>query len=94
MKIDIFWSASRFVLSLMLQKQTQQGVHHFAFDFNLLAFLLLSCLKTFNEHFNSQRTEADILSIVSKAEEFEQLKVRGSPVKAASVAVGDHVLRS
>lgn len=32
-------------------------------------------LKTFNENFNSQRTEADILSIVSKAEEFEQLKV-------------------
>lgn len=34
-------------------------------------------VKTFNENFNSQRTEADILSIVSKAEEFEQLKVRG-----------------
>lgn len=33
--------------------------------------------KTFNENFNSQRTEADILSIVSKAEEFEQLKVGG-----------------
>lgn len=35
--------------------------------------------KTFNESFNSQRTEADILSIVSKAEEFEQLKVSGRP---------------
>ena len=34
-------------------------------------------LKTFNELFNSQRTEAEVFSIVSKAEEFEQLKVRG-----------------
>lgn len=35
-------------------------------------------MKTFNELFNSQKTEADILSIVSKAEEFDQLKVGGS----------------
>ncbi|KAK1895019.1 Activating signal cointegrator 1 complex subunit 3 [Dissostichus eleginoides] len=33
-------------------------------------------IETFNDMFNSQRTEADILSIVSKAEEFDQLKVR------------------
>lgn len=32
-------------------------------------------LQTFNEHLNSQQTEAEILSTVSKAEEFEQLKV-------------------
>lgn len=32
-------------------------------------------VKTFNENLNSQQTEADILSTVSKAEEFEQLKV-------------------
>lgn len=34
-------------------------------------------MKTFNELFTSQQTEADILCTVSKAEEFEQLKVRG-----------------
>lgn len=42
----------------------------FVFSFPPLIFF-----KTFNESFNSQRTEADVLSIVSKAEEFEQLKV-------------------
>ncbi|XP_061770948.1 activating signal cointegrator 1 complex subunit 3 [Nerophis ophidion] len=39
-------------------------------------YIKYNTIETFNEHFNSQRTEADILSIVSKAEEFEQLKVR------------------
>ncbi|XP_039972901.1 activating signal cointegrator 1 complex subunit 3 [Xiphias gladius] len=39
-------------------------------------YIRYNTIETFNEHFNSQRTEADILSIVSKAEEFEQLKVR------------------
>lgn len=43
-------------------------------SFHVLVFFFL--LQTFNELFNSQRTEADILSIVSKAEEFDQLKVR------------------
>lgn len=33
--------------------------------------------QTFNDLFNAQKTEGDILSIVSKAEEFEQVKVRG-----------------
>ena len=33
-------------------------------------------MKTFNELFNSQKTEGDIFSIVSKAEEFEQVKER------------------
>ncbi|KAM3873609.1 activating signal cointegrator 1 complex subunit 3 [Diretmus argenteus] len=37
--------------------------------------------ETFNELFNSQRTEADIFSIVSKAEEFEQVKVREEEVE-------------
>lgn len=44
---------------------------------NHFYFFFSPPVKTFNENFNSQRTEADILSIVSKAEEFEQLKVRG-----------------
>ncbi|CAN9514188.1 unnamed protein product [Ophioblennius macclurei] len=39
-------------------------------------YIKYNTIETFNELFNSQRTEADILSIVSKAEEFEQLKVR------------------
>lgn len=43
---------------------------------NIQLFLFSSCVKTFNELFSSQNTEADILNIVSKAEEFEQLKVR------------------
>uniref|UniRef100_A0A665WR59 Activating signal cointegrator 1 complex subunit 3 n=1 Tax=Echeneis naucrates TaxID=173247 RepID=A0A665WR59_ECHNA len=39
-------------------------------------YIRYNTIETFNELFNSQRTDADILSIVSKAEEFEQLKVR------------------
>ncbi|KAJ0066258.1 hypothetical protein NL108_004118 [Boleophthalmus pectinirostris] len=39
-------------------------------------YIKYNTIETFNELFNSQRTEADILSIVSKAEEFDQLKVR------------------
>ncbi|XP_056289492.1 activating signal cointegrator 1 complex subunit 3 [Pseudoliparis swirei] len=39
-------------------------------------YITYNTIETFNELFNSQRTEADILSIVSKAEEFDQLKVR------------------
>lgn len=39
-------------------------------------YIKYNTIETFNELFNSQRTEGDILSIVSKAEEFEQLKVR------------------
>uniref|UniRef100_A0A8C2Z061 Activating signal cointegrator 1 complex subunit 3 n=1 Tax=Cyclopterus lumpus TaxID=8103 RepID=A0A8C2Z061_CYCLU len=39
-------------------------------------YIRYNTIETFNELFNSQRTEADILSIVSKAEEFDQLKVR------------------
>ncbi|XP_028280593.1 activating signal cointegrator 1 complex subunit 3 [Parambassis ranga] len=39
-------------------------------------YIRYNTIETFNELFNSQRTEADILNIVSKSEEFEQLKVR------------------
>lgn len=39
-------------------------------------YIKYNTMETFNELFNSQKTEADILSIVSKAEEFEQVKVR------------------
>ncbi|XP_030580581.1 activating signal cointegrator 1 complex subunit 3 [Archocentrus centrarchus] len=39
-------------------------------------YIKYNTIETFNELFNSQRTEAEILNIVSRAEEFEQLKVR------------------
>ncbi|KAJ3598427.1 hypothetical protein NHX12_001937, partial [Muraenolepis orangiensis] len=39
-------------------------------------YIKYNTIETFNELFNSQRTEGDIFSIVSKAEEFEQVKVR------------------
>uniref|UniRef100_A0A674AIC3 RNA helicase n=1 Tax=Salmo trutta TaxID=8032 RepID=A0A674AIC3_SALTR len=39
-------------------------------------YIKYNTMEMFNELFNSQKTEADILSIVSKAEEFEQVKVR------------------
>uniref|UniRef100_A0A3B3DTQ4 Activating signal cointegrator 1 complex subunit 3 n=1 Tax=Oryzias melastigma TaxID=30732 RepID=A0A3B3DTQ4_ORYME len=39
-------------------------------------YIRYNTIETFNELFSSQNTEADILNIVSKAEEFEQLKVR------------------
>lgn len=35
----------------------------------------LFSLQTFNELFDAHKTEGDILAIVSKAEEFEQIKV-------------------
>uniref|UniRef100_A0A8B9HJP4 Activating signal cointegrator 1 complex subunit 3 n=1 Tax=Astyanax mexicanus TaxID=7994 RepID=A0A8B9HJP4_ASTMX len=39
-------------------------------------YIKYNTIETFNELFNAQKTDADILSIVSKAEEFEQVKVR------------------
>ncbi|XP_073703976.1 activating signal cointegrator 1 complex subunit 3 [Garra rufa] len=39
-------------------------------------YIKYNTIETFNELFNAQKTEGDILSIVSKAEEFEQIKVR------------------
>lgn len=39
-------------------------------------YIKYNTIETFNDLFDAQKTEADILSIVSKAEEFEQVKVR------------------
>nr|E7F8F4.2 RecName: Full=Activating signal cointegrator 1 complex subunit 3 [Danio rerio] len=39
-------------------------------------YIKYNTIESFNELFNAQNTEADVLSIVSKAEEFEQIKVR------------------
>ncbi|XP_053736130.1 activating signal cointegrator 1 complex subunit 3 isoform X1 [Synchiropus splendidus] len=44
-------------------------------------YIRYNTIETFNELFNSQRTEADILSIVCKAEEFEQLKIRDEEIE-------------
>uniref|UniRef100_A0A3Q3K309 Activating signal cointegrator 1 complex subunit 3 n=1 Tax=Monopterus albus TaxID=43700 RepID=A0A3Q3K309_MONAL len=44
-------------------------------------YIRYNTIETFNELFNSQQTEADILSTVSKAEEFEQLKVRDEEIE-------------
>ncbi|XP_019946883.1 activating signal cointegrator 1 complex subunit 3 [Paralichthys olivaceus] len=44
-------------------------------------YIRYNTIETFNEHFNSQGTDANILSIVSKAEEFEQLKVRDEEIE-------------
>ncbi|KAL0984962.1 hypothetical protein UPYG_G00151150 [Umbra pygmaea] len=44
-------------------------------------YIKYNTIETFNELFNSQKTEADILSIVSKAEEFEQVKVRDEEIE-------------
>lgn len=48
--------------------------------FITLSLLHPPAVKTFNENLNSQQTEAEILSTVSKAEEFEQLKVVTRPL--------------
>ncbi|XP_069582412.1 activating signal cointegrator 1 complex subunit 3 [Ranitomeya imitator] len=39
-------------------------------------YIKYNTIETFNELFDAHKTEGDILSIVSKAEEFEQIKVR------------------
>ncbi|TRY60612.1 hypothetical protein DNTS_007571 [Danionella cerebrum] len=39
-------------------------------------YIKYNTIESFNELFNAHNTEADIFSIVSKAEEFEQIKVR------------------
>uniref|UniRef100_A0AAY4D3E8 Activating signal cointegrator 1 complex subunit 3 n=1 Tax=Denticeps clupeoides TaxID=299321 RepID=A0AAY4D3E8_9TELE len=43
-------------------------------------YIKYSTIETFNELFSAQKTEADILSIISKAEEFEQVKVRDEEI--------------
>ncbi|XP_077455363.1 activating signal cointegrator 1 complex subunit 3 isoform X2 [Stigmatopora argus] len=53
-------------------------------------YIKYNTIETFNEHFNSERTEADILSIVSKAEEFEQLKVRDEEMEELEQMLCDY----
>ncbi|XP_068188978.1 activating signal cointegrator 1 complex subunit 3 isoform X2 [Antennarius striatus] len=50
-------------------------------------YIRYNTIETFNELFTPQRTDADILGIVSKAEEFEQLKVRDEELEEL-----DHLL--
>ncbi|XP_076004539.1 activating signal cointegrator 1 complex subunit 3 [Genypterus blacodes] len=53
-------------------------------------YIRYNTIETFNEHFNSQRTEADVLTIVSKAEEFEQLKVRDEELDELDQLLGNY----
>uniref|UniRef100_W5NIJ2 Activating signal cointegrator 1 complex subunit 3 n=1 Tax=Lepisosteus oculatus TaxID=7918 RepID=W5NIJ2_LEPOC len=44
-------------------------------------YIKYNTIETFNELFDAHKTEADILSIVSKAEEFDQVKVRDEEIE-------------
>nr|XP_048700883.1 activating signal cointegrator 1 complex subunit 3 isoform X3 [Caretta caretta] len=44
-------------------------------------YIKYNTIETFNEHFDAHKTEGDILAIVSKAEEFEQIKVREEEIE-------------
>ncbi|XP_078504501.1 activating signal cointegrator 1 complex subunit 3 [Lissotriton helveticus] len=44
-------------------------------------YIKYNTIETFNELFDAHKTEGDILSIVSKAEEFEQIKVRDEEIE-------------
>ncbi|KAJ8354135.1 hypothetical protein SKAU_G00217020 [Synaphobranchus kaupii] len=53
-------------------------------------YIKYNTIETFNELFNAQKTEADILSIVSKAEEFEQVKVRDEEMEELEKLLHDY----
>ncbi|KAF4088062.1 hypothetical protein AMELA_G00078530 [Ameiurus melas] len=57
------WLSYTYLYVRMRANPLAYGINHKAYQ-------------TFNDLFDAQKTEADILSIVSKAEEFEQVKVR------------------
>ncbi|XP_032413978.1 activating signal cointegrator 1 complex subunit 3 isoform X1 [Xiphophorus hellerii] len=57
-------------------------------------YIRYNTIETFNELFNSQKTEADILSIVSKAEEFDQLKVRDEELEELDQLLQNHCILS
>ncbi|KAL4657484.1 activating signal cointegrator 1 complex subunit 3 [Arapaima gigas] len=53
-------------------------------------YIRYNTIETFNELFNAQKTEADILSIVSKAEEFDQVKVRDEEIEELEQLLHNH----
>ncbi|XP_053237514.1 activating signal cointegrator 1 complex subunit 3 isoform X1 [Podarcis raffonei] len=52
-------------------------------------YIKYNTIETFNELFDAHKTEGDILAIVSKAEEFEQIKVREEEIEELEALLGD-----
>ncbi|NWH78990.1 ASCC3 protein, partial [Piaya cayana] len=52
-------------------------------------YIKYSTIETFNELFDAHKTEGDILAIVSKAEEFEQIKVREEEIEELYTLLND-----
>ncbi|NWX11126.1 ASCC3 protein, partial [Caloenas nicobarica] len=52
-------------------------------------YIKYNTIETFNELFDAHKTEGDILAIVSKAEEFEQIKVRGEEIEELDTLLND-----
>uniref|UniRef100_A0A8D0L2G8 Activating signal cointegrator 1 complex subunit 3 n=1 Tax=Sphenodon punctatus TaxID=8508 RepID=A0A8D0L2G8_SPHPU len=52
-------------------------------------YIKYNTIETFNELFDAHKTEGDILAIVSKAEEFEQVKVREEEIEELEVLLND-----
>uniref|UniRef100_A0A8C0GE26 Activating signal cointegrator 1 complex subunit 3 n=1 Tax=Chelonoidis abingdonii TaxID=106734 RepID=A0A8C0GE26_CHEAB len=52
-------------------------------------YIKYNTIETFNEHFDAHKTEGDILAIVSKAEEFEQIKVREEEIEELDVLLNN-----
>ncbi|CAF93355.1 unnamed protein product, partial [Tetraodon nigroviridis] len=55
-------------------------------------YIRYNTMETFNENLNSQQTEAEILNTVSKAEEFEQLKVRDEELEELDQLLSSYCL--
>ncbi|KAM9004103.1 activating signal cointegrator 1 complex subunit 3 isoform X1 [Sarcophilus harrisii] len=52
-------------------------------------YIKYNTIETFNELFDAHKTEGDILAIVSKAEEFEQIKVREEEIEELDVLLNN-----
>ncbi|XP_053793164.1 activating signal cointegrator 1 complex subunit 3 isoform X2 [Vidua chalybeata] len=52
-------------------------------------YIKYNTIETFNELFDAHKTEGDILAIVSKAEEFEQIKVREEEIEELDTLLND-----
>ncbi|KAH0622176.1 hypothetical protein JD844_024256 [Phrynosoma platyrhinos] len=52
-------------------------------------YIKYNTIETFNELFDAHKTEGDILAIVSKAEEFDQIKVREEEIEELETLLSD-----
>ncbi|NWU79001.1 ASCC3 protein, partial [Onychorhynchus coronatus] len=52
-------------------------------------YIKYNTIETFNELFDAHKTDGDILAIVSKAEEFEQIKVREEEIEELDTLLND-----